>query len=221
MISKTILGITLAVIFATVITPVLAGGPTPITPLKSTHLILDDDEYENILFKLDGKANTGSVFGGYAIITQGDVIAVTSHPGFYDSEVQDAPTEAPAIPDPFSGVAQVCTSTDDGCGSEWHVHLVKGTADARCALGVAVGDLSFEEPNEKTKQVLRWISINGVPLGDQSLTSAATGAATTFTAGLPTDAPFIPGFQYSAFFDLTPIVESGALAGVCVGPLAP
>lgn len=225
--SKTILGISLAAIFAVAITPVMAGvGPDPITPLKNTHLFMDDDSYKKILFSLDGKANTGNVFGGYAVVTDiggGNLgaIAVTSHPRFYDSAVQDPPTEPPAVPSPFV-IAQLCTETDTGCGDEWHVHLVNIAGDARCALGIAVGDLSFEEPNKRTKQVLRWISVNGLPFGDQSLTSAATGNPTTFHAGLPADIPdaIAPGVQYSTAFDLNAIVENGAIQGVCIGPLA-
>jgi len=218
--TKTILGISLAAIFAAMIIPVMADGPEPITPLKKTHLSISDDKFNKVLFRATGNVNTGSVFGGYAIITGGDVIAVTSHPGFYDSDVQDEPTEDPAINDPFTGVAQVCTATDSGCGHEWHTHLVKGVEDNRCALGVAVGDLSFKEPNHKTKQVLKWISLNGIPFGDQTLESATTGDDTTFTVGLPADAPFINGFQYSAAFDLTPLTDETGLTGICIGPAA-
>ena len=114
---------------------------------------MNDNEYNRLLFQLDDLVPTeGEVFGGYAIITSGDVIAITSHDGFYDSVTQMSPTEGPAIPDPFTGVAQVCTPTDTGCGPEWHGHLVKPTPDARCATGLAIGDLSFDEPNEKTKR---------------------------------------------------------------------
>lgn len=217
--SKIILGISLAAIFAVAMTPVLAGSGNTVTPLKKTNLFMDDDSYNKILFTLKGKANTGNVFGGYAIVTGEDAVAVTSHPKFYDSEVQDAPTEPPAVPSPFA-IAQLCTDTDTGCGPEWHVHLVKVAEDDRCALGIAVGDLSFEEPNKKTRQILRWVSINGLPFGDQTLTSAATGVDTTFSVGLPVDAPFLDGLQYSAGFGLNAIVEDDAIQGVCIGPLA-
>lgn len=220
--TKTILGISITALIAVMVIPVMAADTDPITPLKKTELSIHDDEYKKIKFKTDGKVNTGNVFGGYAIVTAGDVIAVTSHPGFYDSEVQDAPSEGPAVIDPFDGVAQVCTPTDSGCGAEWHGHLVKGVPDARCALGVAIGDLTFKEPNHKTKEKMKDLELKGIQFGDQNLVGAASGISKDFTVGLPTDAPFIPGFQYSAEFDLTPLLnEAGTeLTGICIGPKA-
>lgn len=226
MTTKMILAITLAAVVAIGVPSAMAALTfadfDQVTPLKKTHLSIDDDGYNKILFSLNGKANTGDVFGGYAVITDGHVIAVTSHPQFYDSVVQGEPDEGPAVPDPFGGVAQYCTATDlanGNCGEEWHVHLVEPVGDTRCATGLAVGDLSFEEPNMKTKQVLRWIMLKGTPFGEQLLTGAASGTMDKpFTVGLPSDA-VLGDSQYSLAFDLNPIVEDPAgITGICIGP---
>ena len=72
----------------------------------------------------------------------------------------------------------------------------------------------------KKQNAVKWISSYGIPLGDQTLTSAATGAPTVFTSGFPTDNPFVPDNQLGVAFDLTPIVVAGALDAVCIGPEA-
>lgn len=201
----------------------------PITELVKTKVKYDDDEYDKIKFKLAEKVPTdGSVFGGYAIFTSGHVIAVTSHPSFYDSETQTAPSPGQVALDPFPGPAAVCNVGDVACGAEWHTHMVEPVTATNsdnspvCAIA-AVGALTFEEVSEELKVKAKKIVLKEIESDD--FTDAVSGNEKDFTAGSPVDAdvalagilPEEPGFQ-GVGFDLHPTTDDLGNLVVCIGP---
>ncbi|MDH3314078.1 MAG: hypothetical protein OEM28_13190 [Nitrosopumilus sp.] len=142
-------------IAAIIASPILAEA---ITGLDSTS-ITTTTEY-NIEFTTNGPVATdGSDFGGFAIFTTGgDVIAVTSHKGVYDSEGQAYPNKNKTF--------DVCSNgniSEGYCDAAWHAHIVQPVEHPACAIA-AVGSLTYEEPGSVniTGNV---VSVDGVPIG--------------------------------------------------------
>jgi len=222
---KKILGISIAAI----LTVGLAGSPLyaeAIGDLIKTKVAIAGDNYDRIVFTTADKIPKKGEFGGFAILTEGHVIAVTDHGGFYDSEAQKAPKLPPALP--ISATAAVCAVGDKGCNSKWHTHLVEPKESGLCATGLAVGALSFEEPSEKVKVKAKSIVLRNIALGTDSFTESLSNAPKDFTAGLPVDSDVVSGdvtpFSFDGLaFDLTPIFDGSVSAEnlvVCIGPLA-
>ena len=211
-----LLGASLAAIFAIALvgSPIMAEA---ITDLVKTKLKIDDDEYEKITFKLASKipkVPTGSeIFGGYAVFTDGHVIAVTAHEGAFDSETQSFPT---------SGTFGLCDADQVAagfCSGVWHTHLVEPVGNENCAFA-AVGALTFEEPSDDVKIKAKKIVLKEIEMETDDYTNSITGQEMDFTAGNPVDAdPSTPEFDGAAF-DLTPVFIDGNLAAICIGPEA-
>jgi len=208
-----LLGISLAtaLIFA-IAFPVVAEA---ITPIKKTEVKATSDEIRKLRFQLAGLVEK-QPFGGYAILTDADTaIGITSHAGFYDSEVQGATSPSAPIID-FPGPAALCSSLE-GCGAEYHVHVVIPVADARCAIA-KVGELTWDDPSNRLIVAGTNLIAQGIPLGVNQYTAALAGGLLDFDAGTT------PGTSGLAF-DLTPIFltpgDPTTLDAVCIGPLAP
>jgi hypothetical protein len=208
---KLLFGISLAaVLVLSIAGPVVAEA---ITPIKKTEVKATSDEIRKLRFQLAGLVET-SPFGGYAILTDaGTAIAITSHAGFYDSEVQGATSPVAPIID-FPGPAALCGSLA-GCGAEWHVHIVVPAADPRCAIA-KVGELTWDDPSDSLNVAGVNLITRGIPLGVNSYTAALAGGLVGFDAGTT------PGTVGLAF-DLTPIFldpgDPTTLDAVCIGPL--
>ncbi|MFQ5782537.1 MAG: hypothetical protein ACE5GR_05730 [Nitrosopumilus sp.] len=144
------------------------------------------------------------------------VIAVTSHPGAYDSEAQsfdnDDITFALCSPEQIA---------DGLCGAEWHTHLVEPVDHDRCGFK-AIGALTFEEPSEKVKIKAKKIILKEIEMETDDYTNSITGEVKDFTAGNPVDAnPDTKKFDGAAF-DLNATFDaSGNLEAVCIGPVIP
>ena len=183
MTKKLLLGITLAAVLA--VTLISTPVADAITELFKTRLVIeDDDEYEKIVFKLASAVPLSGEFGGYAVFTDGHVIAVTSHAPFYDSEAQVAPTLPEVIS--FPGPAALCNAADPGCGPEWHTHLVH-PIDALDDMGnpicafKAVGALTFEEPSDEVKIRAMKIVLKEIEMEEDDFTDAVSGDEMNFT----------------------------------------
>lgn len=219
---KKILGISIAAILAVG----LAGSPLyadAIGDLLETEVTIAGDNYDRIVFTTADKIPKKGEFGGFAIVTEGHVIAVTDHGGFYDSEAQKAPKLPPTLP--LSPTAAVCADGDKGCNSKWHTHLVEPKGSALCATGLAIGALSFEEPSEKVQIKAKSIILKNIALGTDSFTESLTNAPKDFTAGLPVDSDVVSGadtpFSFDGLaFDLTPTFDGPVAAEnlvICIG----
>jgi hypothetical protein len=211
---KAILAISLAAVFTLAITiPVSAEA---ILGLAQTEVKVKNGEITKLRFHVDGTGVETAPFGGYAILTDADTaIAVTSHGGFYDSEVQGPGTNLDTPYVDFPGKAALC-STLTGCGDEWHTHIVIPAPDARCESGFKVGDLTWDEPSEKLKVAGENLIARSIPLGVNYYEAAITGGSAPFDAGTT------PGTDGLAF-PLTPIflgATPDTLDAVCIGPLA-
>lgn len=194
--NKIILGATFVAIAALVGTPILAEA---IIDLNGVRVQMDNaGDYKSIVFKtLDAVPTDGLVFGGYAIPTSGDFIAVTSHLGFLDSEAQVG--EFDAI---------------------WHSHLVKASKNTNCD-NVAIDALSFEEPTESV--VVRGegssnILLKTIANGDVTYFDEISQRDLLFTVGNPID--IVPvrqnspsGVVESIAFDLN-VAADGT---ICIG----
>ena len=159
------------------------------------------------------------VFGGYAVFTDGpwsEVIAVTAHDRFFDSETQQAPTLTPDLL--ISVSAAVCANADPGCGGVWHTHIVKPVANGLCALA-AVGGLSFQEPSESVKISGKKITIKGVDIGEQIYLESISSTGMVFTVGNPVDFDPSTSEFNGAAFDLNPTFDGSGNLVVCIGPL--
>ena len=90
--------------------------------------------------------------------------------------------------------------------------------DARCATGLAVGELTWDDPSEKLKLAGPNIIAKKIALGANDYTASLAGGKLSFDAGTDPDA------NGSLAFDLTPILltpgDLTTLDGVCIGPLA-
>lgn len=214
---KALLAISIAAILSMGISyPAIAEA---ITPLKQTVVDVNDNGTFNVRFQLNDKvANEVAPFGGYAVLTDvGTAIAVTSHAGFYDSEVQGDGTNLDTPIIDFPGPAALCSSTV-GCGGEWHTHIVIPAADARCATGLKVGELTWDDPSVKLHLAGPNIIAQKIALGANDYTASLAGGTLSFNAGSDPDA------NGSVAFDLTPIFlvsdDPTTLDAVCIGPLA-
>lgn len=212
---KTVLGISLAAVLAIAIVFPLAEA---ITSINQTEVKVKNGQISKLKFELNGPVET-QPFGGYAILTNANpttAIAITSHAGFYDNEKQAAPSLTPIIQ--FDGPAALCTAGDSGCGAEWHVHVVIPAADNRCATGLKVGELTFNDPSNRLQIAGENLIARGIPLEVNQYTAALAGGQIGFDAGTN------PGTSGLAF-DLTPIFldpnDPTTLDAVCIGPLAP
>ena len=212
--TKILLGLTLvAVLTMAVMSPAVAEA---ITGIKKTEIKVKNDEIKKLKFQLEDKVPT-TPFGGYALFTTGgDVIAITSHAGFFDSTGQQAPT-ASQIANQVGAIAAVCTVTDVACGNEWHAHLVKPVANPLCGFA-AVGELTYNQPTDKLKIAGKNIVAKGIDIGDEGFVGALSGLLQDFTVGTPGD---------SAAFDLDPVDALGNtitnpadLAAICIVPTA-
>ena len=217
--TKTILAVSFAAVFAIGVISLPAFAADFGQPhLTKTKLTIDGDKYSKIEFKTDGKIPKTGAFGGYAILTDGDVIAVTSHQGAFDSETQTWP--APGVTFGLCGAPALAAGH---CGPVWHSHLVTPTSDARCATGLAIGGLTHEEPTSKVKVKGSKITLEKIPLGTSGFTESVSGiVGTLFTAGLPVDSDGLTGATTPGVFDgvefpLTP-VGAGPTFGICIGP---
>ena len=222
--TKQILAISFTVIFA-----VALIGATPIadaiTDLVKTNVKVEGDEIKRIAFKLSDDVPTDA-FGGYAIFTENDVLAVTSHGGFFDSEAQILPQEEPQQSLSISAV--LCAENDAGCGGEWHTHVVKPADNSRCGFK-AVGALSFQEPSAKVKVDGKKIIVRGVDIGERIYLDSASSTGQLFSIGNPVDADVALGlpdddgrftgtaFDLNAAFDDT----TGLIEAICIGEVLP
>lgn len=211
MTNRVLLGITLTVVVTLIVAfPAIADA---ITGLKQTEIKVKNNEIQKLRFQLSGLVEK-QPFGGYAILTEsGTAVAVTSHAGFYDSEKQTPPT-TPVID--FPGPAALCSTTGPECGSEWHVHIVEPVANDACATGLAVGELTFEEPSNKLNIAGANLIARGIAIGDAEFTAALSGDVRDFSVGTP--------LEGGLAFDLTPIFadvnDPTTLQVVCIGPAA-
>lgn len=110
-----LLGLTLvAVLTMAIAFPAVADA---ITGIKKTEIKVKNDEIKKLRFQLEDKVPT-TPFGGYAIFTSdGAVVAITSHAGFFDSTEQQAPTVT-QVALQVGTFAAVCNVTDVACGNE-------------------------------------------------------------------------------------------------------
>ncbi|EGG42677.1 hypothetical protein Nlim_0390 [Candidatus Nitrosarchaeum limnium SFB1] len=215
MTKKVLLGVTLTA----VITVLMFSSPLAdaITGLVSTEVKDNKNTFQKITFSLaDNVVTDGSVFGGYAVFTEdGDVIAVTSHKGAYDSAGQKY--DNPAITFALCSPEQLGAGL---CGPEWHSHLVKPVANDACAIA-AVGALTFEEPSATVVAKKDSLKVVNVKKGIKSFTESVTGTATDFTAGNSAVNPNpVTGVGVGVPFDLNPVFDDDGLAAICIGPLA-
>ena len=163
--TTTILAISLAAVFA------LSMVALPLAEAAG-HLVLDKSKIDmnsDVIKKAEIKTagtipeiNTAPSFFGYAVITDGVLVAATTHDGFYDSETQDM--DAP-----------------DGI---WHTHMVKATDETECASGLAVAKISFEE-NGKVKVSKNKIKFSDISRDALDLTNALDTTAEEFQLGQP------------------------------------
>ena len=214
MTQKIILGVILTAVF----TVMMIASPMAdaITGLVSTEVKDNKNTYQKITFSLDDDVVTdGSDFGGYAVFTEdGDVIAVTSHKGAYDSAGQKY--DNPAITFALCNPEQL----DAGlCGPEWHSHLVKPVGDSVCAIA-KVGALTFEEPSATVVANQDNIKVVNVKKGTKTFTESVTSTPTEFTAGKSAVNPNpVTGNGVGVPFDLNPVFDDGALQAICIGPV--
>ena len=210
--TKTILlGITIAAVFAIG----FAVFADAITGLANTDIKQNSNGFQKITFSLVEDAKiAGEDFGGYAIFTTGgDVIAVTSHQGAFDSEAQGSPGGTFVLCSP----AQVASGL---CGPEWHTHLVKPVGSALCSIA-AVGSLTFEEPSKNVNVKDSDIAISNVKKGTSSFTNSVSGSALAFTVGASQVSPNpVTGVGDGVPFDLVPVFDNGNLLAICIGPAA-
>ena len=205
--TKKILAITLTAIFAVGLVSA-AYAVSTIPGLASTKIKIDDDEYEKIKFKLDAKLKDfDSPFGGYAVLTSGDVIAVTSHAQFYDSETQDEPT-MPVLQQ-VGAIAALCDPADTGCGGEWHTHGVKPVETELCGFA-AVGALTFEEIADEVKVKAMKIVLKEIE-SDDDFTDAVSGNEQEYVFGDPVG---------NAAFDLVAVDSDGVFIGESGNPIS-
>lgn len=199
MTKKLLLGVLIGAILIAAILPVSAkiAGMDTITLLSNTgnKIIVDDDEIEKAKFKLAGNVNTGNVFGGYGALSGNSLLVVTSHPGFYDSETQNAPSAGQTAV-PISSTAAVCNTGSGVCQKIWHTHLANLANDALaiqyCEANAVLGggdasklrveSLTFEEPSEKVRVKANKIIVKEVE-GDDDFTNSLTAQEKEFLLG--------------------------------------
>jgi hypothetical protein len=213
MTTKTILSVSLAVIFT--VSMILSASA--ITGLANTSIRDNAKTYQKVIFTLDDSVVTdGTIFGGYAFFTtDGDVVAVTSHKGAYDSKGQkfDDPNTTFALCNPGQLSAGLC-------GPEWHTHVVKPVADPHCAIA-AVGALTYEQPSSHVKIKDNTITLDNVKKGTRTFTNSITSDPEEFIVGnSAVDPNPVTSSGIGVPFDLTPAFEGDTLAAVCIGPLA-
>jgi hypothetical protein len=218
---KTVLAISMAAIFTLAVAVPL--NAEAILDLVQTEIKIKDGEISKLRFEATDKIESDP-FGGYAILTDADpvtAIAFTSHGGFYDSIVQGPGDNLDTPHVDFPGKAALC-STPTGCGPEWHVHIVEPAVDLRCASGLAVGELTWEEPSERQKVAGANLIARSIPLGDNTYEAALAGGDRTFDAGTNIDtAQAGLAFPLTGIFTQTDPFDPTSLVGVCIGPLAP
>ena len=223
MTKKVLLGLTLVAVLAMAVAfPAVADA---ITSIKKTEIKVKNDEIKKLKFQLTDKVPK-TPFGGYAIFTDaGDVIAITSHGSFFDSTGQQAPT-ADQVALQVGGIAAICTVSDEACGSEWHVHLVKpanpeyGPEAGEDLEGTpicgfaAVGELTYTEPSEKLNVAGKHLLAKNIDIGTEGFVGALSGNLLDFTVGTP-----LEGGQG---FDLEPVFldpeDITTLQAVCIVP---
>ena len=214
---KLLLGITLGAAFAILFFAPL-GIADAITGIKKTEIKANDDEITKLRFQLEHKVPK-TPFGGYALFTtDGSVIAITSHAGFFDSTGQQAPTAA-QVANQVGAIAAVCSVTDVACGNQWHAHLVNPVADSLCddVGGIAkVGELTYNQPTNRLEIDGKNIIAKGIDIGTEGFVGAVSGQLMDFTVGVP---------GASAAFDLVPVDAAGDpitvatdLAAICIVP---
>jgi len=217
--TKTVLlGLTLAAVLTLAIAfPAVADA---ITGIKKTEVKDNTDEINKLRFQLNDKVPE-TPFGGYALFTtDGSVIAITSHAGFFDSIGQQAPTTS-QVANQVGAIAAVCSVTDVACGNEWHAHLVNPEPDTLCddVGGIAkVGELTYNQPTDQLNIDGKNILARGIDKGTEGFVGAISGQLMDFTVGEP---------DFSAAFDLVPvnatglpIENAGQLVAVCIVPSA-
>jgi len=117
--TKTILGISLAAVFAiSMVVPALASGHLTITEAE-----VDDDEVEIETAADIPTDGSSGAFGYGAFTTDGKVVAVTTH----------------------GGVGPDSESQADANDPVFHSHLVELTTATGCNSGLAVDSVSFKE----------------------------------------------------------------------------
>jgi len=188
--TKTILGLSLAVVFAVS----MLGGA-----YASGHLIIEKasvdataTEIKKAKIDTTGKIPKKGAALGYGILTTGgDIIVATTHPGVLDSETQKGDLMSP----------------------KWHNHYATvGDTVSGCPSGVQVLNLSYESPG-KVKVKGDKIEIKDVPLGTiVTHFGLAPNSLTSFTTGTYDDAV--------ASFGLSTLSDATGLTAVCVDGLA-
>jgi len=164
--TKTIMGISLAAIFAvTMIASQTVSADGSHLDLIESEIKMNSDAITEAEIETAGdipEINTDPSFFGYAIVTDGVLVAATTHNGFFDSETQDK-------------------ENPDGI---WHVHMVEATTDTECASGVAIARVSFEE-NGTVEVEDDEIEFSDISRDALDLTNALTGDVEEFKLGQP------------------------------------
>ena len=164
--TKTIMGISLAAIFAvTMIASQTVSADGSHLDLIESEIKMNSDAITEAEIETAGdipEINTDPSFFGYAIVTDGVLVAATTHNGFFDSETQDE-------------------ENPDGV---WHVHMVEATTDTACASGVAIARVSFEE-NGTVEVEDDEIEFSDISRDALDLTNALTGDVEEFKLGQP------------------------------------
>lgn len=213
MTKKILVGITLAAVFTVMM--FVSPMADAITGLVETEIKDNKNTFQKVTFSLTGDVVTdGTDFGGYAIFTEeGDVLAVTSHKGAYDSAGQQF--DDPAVTFALCSPEQLNAGL---CGSEWHSHLVKPASSDLCQIA-KVGALTFEQPSATVVANQDNIKVVNVKKDTSSFTESVTGIPTNFTVGNSAINPNpVTGVGVGVPFDLTPVFVDDSLAAICIGP---
>ena len=194
--TKTILGISLAAVFAVS----LLGGAyaSGYLTIESASVSATATEITKAKINTGDKIPTkGEAALGYGIVTSGtDLVVATTHAGVLDSEEQKGDPTSP----------------------KWHNHYVKLAPDAACVSpvnpsGLRVVDISYESPG-KVHVKSDKIELKDVPLGViPTHIGIAPNAVSVATTGTYVGAV--------ASFTLSVIPDPTYGVGVCVDNLAP
>ncbi len=152
--TKMVLGISLAAVFAV---SMIAAQQAMAGVAEGGDLIggsISDGVIKFTTFQ-DPIPRHGEVFGGFGVLTDGTLLVVTSHRGFYDSESQ-IPRAVDTFASPF---VEICHGSDlPSCGPEWHTHLanlVPARDGSNCTASpgsglpaLEIAALTYENPTE-------------------------------------------------------------------------
>ena len=191
--SKTILGISIAAVFAvSILTTSAYAGGLGFLDIKKASVDSNDNKLKKAIIETFGKIPKKGAALGYAVgttefdpATGGTLIVATMHPGVLDSVRQKGDIMSPA----------------------WHTHYVEVGAVAACG-GVGVTDISYESPGKLVISGKK-LTIKNVPTGTiDTHFGLAPNSLNEFTTGDPV--------QVVASFTLRPVFGANGLEAVCV-----